>query len=91
MDNLGTPSPAQTRPAKTRSEMTLQVRTLKRELRERTESRFHGNPLGVDVQATDLALRSSQLVLKATSMRNIVTRAAKRRGLDAKKLMRVSA
>lgn len=66
--------------------MRSQVRSLERSVSESTVSRFPGNPLGIDVQATELALRSSRLVLEATRAHRSAVRALARKGSDAKKL-----
>lgn len=74
------PSPAD------KQQMRSQIRSLKRAVSESTVSRFPGNPFGVDVMATELALRSSQLVLEATRTHGSAVRALARKGRDVKKL-----
>jgi hypothetical protein len=68
--------------------MRSQVKGLERALSKRTVSRFPGNPIGIDVQATELALRSSRLVLEAMTMGQALARAVSRKGRDAKRLSR---
>lgn len=67
-------------------EVRSQIRSLKRTHTDKTLSRFPRNPIGIDVLANDLALRSSQLVLDAMKTREAVTRADNRKGRDVKKL-----
>jgi hypothetical protein len=69
-----------------KGKLRSQARSLKRSYSELTESRFHGNPLGVDVLGTDLALRSTQLILEATKMHKAAMRANNRKTRDAKRL-----
>ncbi len=84
-------SPSPTPELRKTSPFTVEKRQLRssiRSLEKSGASRIGRNIAGIDVQANDLALRSSQLLLMAVGTNEKLTRAINRKGRDAKRLLR---